>query len=59
MYRPDIVSRFVTESGRDMALVTETVSKDFPLVAAAQQLGDWSARCCCPTCTSRRPPPSR
>lgn len=40
MYRPDVVSRFITESGRDMALVTDTVSKDFPLVAEAQQLGD-------------------
>ncbi|MEE1798447.1 MULTISPECIES: ABC transporter substrate-binding protein [unclassified Streptomyces] len=40
MYRPDVVSRFITESGRDMALVTDTVSTDFPLVAAAQRLGD-------------------
>ncbi|MGS2585899.1 ABC transporter substrate-binding protein [Streptomyces hebeiensis] len=40
MYRPEVVSRFITESGRDMALVTETVSKEFPLVAKAQQLGD-------------------
>ncbi|SCX93645.1 carbohydrate ABC transporter substrate-binding protein, CUT1 family [Streptomyces sp. 136MFCol5.1] len=40
MYRPDVVSRFITESGRDMALVTDTVSKEFPLVAKAQQLGD-------------------
>nr|WP_202435253.1 MULTISPECIES: ABC transporter substrate-binding protein [unclassified Streptomyces] len=40
MYRPDVVSRFVTESGRDMALVTDTVSGDFPLVAEAQRLGD-------------------
>ncbi|MFF2861137.1 ABC transporter substrate-binding protein [Streptomyces rubiginosohelvolus] len=40
MYRPEVVSRFITESGRDMALVTDTVSKDFPLVAEAQRLGD-------------------
>ncbi|MEV7084464.1 ABC transporter substrate-binding protein [Streptomyces sp. NPDC093085] len=40
MYQPDVVSRFITESGRDMALVTDTVSTDFPLVAAAQRLGD-------------------
>lgn len=40
MYRPEVVSRFITESGRDMALVTDTVSKQFPLVAKAQQLGD-------------------
>ncbi|MFE6183517.1 ABC transporter substrate-binding protein [Streptomyces sp. NPDC056465] len=40
MYRPDVVARFITESGRDMALVTDTVSKDFPLVADAQRLGD-------------------
>lgn len=39
MYRADTVSRFVTESGRDMALRTDTVSKDFPLVGAAQRLG--------------------
>ncbi|MFF5567140.1 ABC transporter substrate-binding protein [Streptomyces sp. NPDC012623] len=40
MYRPEVVSRFITESGRDMALRTDTVSKDFPLVAEAQRLGD-------------------
>lgn len=40
MYRPDIVSRFITESGRDMALRSDTVSTDFPLVGAAQRLGD-------------------
>ncbi|MFE9252702.1 ABC transporter substrate-binding protein [Streptomyces sp. NPDC007088] len=40
LYRDDIVSRFVTESGRDMALRTTTTSRDFPLVAAAQRLGD-------------------
>ncbi|MFJ5836980.1 ABC transporter substrate-binding protein [Streptomyces shenzhenensis] len=39
MYRPDTVSRFIKESGRDMALRTDTVSTDFPLVAAAQRLG--------------------
>lgn len=39
MYRPDTVSRFVTEAGRDMALRTETLSTGFPLVAAAQRLG--------------------
>lgn len=39
MYRPDTVSRFVTESGRDMAVRTDTVSTGFPLVAAAQRLG--------------------
>ncbi|RMB85327.1 ABC transporter substrate-binding protein [Streptomyces shenzhenensis] len=39
MYRPDTVSRFIRESGRDMALRTDTVSTDFPLVAAAQRLG--------------------
>ncbi|BCL33080.1 ABC transporter substrate-binding protein [Streptomyces aurantiacus] len=40
MYRPDTVSRFIKESGRDMALRSDTVSTDFPLVAAAQRLGD-------------------
>ncbi|MEW2566332.1 ABC transporter substrate-binding protein [Streptomyces sp. NPDC047070] len=40
MYRPDTVSRFIKESGRDMALRSSTVSTDFPLVAAAQRLGD-------------------
>ncbi|MET4923087.1 ABC transporter substrate-binding protein [Streptomyces sp. PSRA5] len=40
MYRPEVVSRFITESGRDMALVTDTVSKGFPLVAEAQRLGE-------------------
>ncbi|WP_314411746.1 ABC transporter substrate-binding protein [Streptomyces kroppenstedtii] len=40
MYRPDTVSRFIQESGRDMALRSDTVSTDFPLVAAAQRLGD-------------------
>ncbi|GHJ41373.1 ABC transporter substrate-binding protein [Streptomyces sp. TS71-3] len=39
MYRPESVARFITESGRDMALHTDTVSKDFPLVAAARRLG--------------------
>ncbi|WP_320775643.1 ABC transporter substrate-binding protein [Streptomyces sp. CRN 30] len=39
MYRPDTVSRFIRESGRDMALRSDTVSTDFPLVAAAQRLG--------------------
>ncbi|CAM5396864.1 hypothetical protein SALBM135S_01086 [Streptomyces alboniger] len=39
MYRADTVSRFVTESGRDMALRTDAVSTDFPLVGAAQRLG--------------------
>ncbi|GGS39484.1 ABC transporter substrate-binding protein [Streptomyces griseoviridis] len=40
MYRPDTVSRFIRESGRDMALRSTTVSTDFPLVAAAQRLGE-------------------
>ncbi|MFD6289555.1 ABC transporter substrate-binding protein [Streptomyces sp. NPDC060205] len=40
MYRPDTVSRFIKESGRDMALRSGTVSTDFPLVAAAQRLED-------------------
>ncbi|MFH8468384.1 ABC transporter substrate-binding protein [Streptomyces sp. NPDC017991] len=40
MYRADTVSRFIKESGRDMALRSSTVSTDFPLVAAAQRLGD-------------------
>ncbi|MFI1408561.1 ABC transporter substrate-binding protein [Streptomyces sp. NPDC020707] len=40
MYRPDTVSRFIQESGRDMALRSDTVSTDFPLVAAAQRLGN-------------------
>jgi multiple sugar transport system substrate-binding protein len=39
MYSADTVARFVTEAGRDMAVRTDTVSKDFPLVAAAQRLG--------------------
>ncbi|MBA2811287.1 carbohydrate ABC transporter substrate-binding protein [Streptomyces sp. KM273126] len=39
MYGPDTVARFVQESGRDMALHTDAVSADFPLVAAAQRLG--------------------
>ncbi|MFE7171218.1 ABC transporter substrate-binding protein [Streptomyces sp. NPDC057616] len=39
MYRPDTVSRFIKESGRDMALRTDTVSTGFPLVAASQRLG--------------------
>ncbi|MFD3573027.1 ABC transporter substrate-binding protein [Streptomyces sp. NPDC058644] len=39
MYRPDTVSRFIKESGRDMALRSDTLSTDFPLVAAAQKLG--------------------
>ncbi|MFF8778937.1 ABC transporter substrate-binding protein [Streptomyces sp. NPDC015140] len=39
MYRPETVARFVTESGRDMALRTDAVSTDFPLVGAAQRLG--------------------
>ncbi|PNG91512.1 ABC transporter substrate-binding protein [Streptomyces malaysiensis] len=39
MYRPDTVARFIKESGRDMALRSDVVSTDFPLVAAAQQLG--------------------
>ncbi|OON82867.1 ABC transporter substrate-binding protein [Streptomyces tsukubensis] len=40
LYRDDVVSRFITESGRDMALHSTSTSKDFPLVAAAQRLGD-------------------
>ncbi|MGW7272552.1 ABC transporter substrate-binding protein [Streptomyces sp. NPDC054864] len=40
MYRPDTVSRFIKESGRDMALRSDTLSTDFPLVADAQKLGD-------------------
>lgn len=40
MYRPDTVSRFIEESGRDMALKSDALSTDFPLVAAAQRLGD-------------------
>ncbi|MPY53610.1 ABC transporter substrate-binding protein [Streptomyces acidicola] len=39
MYGPETVARFVQESGRDMALHTDAVSADFPLVAAAQRLG--------------------
>ncbi|MFI1735652.1 ABC transporter substrate-binding protein [Streptomyces acidicola] len=39
LYGPDTVARFVQESGRDMALHTDAVSADFPLVAAAQRLG--------------------
>lgn len=39
MYRPDTVSRFIKESGRDMALRSDTLSTDFPLVAEAQKLG--------------------
>ncbi|MFC8880615.1 extracellular solute-binding protein, partial [Streptomyces ardesiacus] len=39
MYREDTVARFVTESGRDMALRTDAVSTGFPLVGAAQRLG--------------------
>ncbi|NEB14430.1 extracellular solute-binding protein [Streptomyces coelicoflavus] len=39
MYREDVVARFVTESGRDMALRTDAVSTGFPLVGAAQRLG--------------------
>ncbi|MFD7710341.1 ABC transporter substrate-binding protein [Streptomyces sp. NPDC059786] len=39
MYRADTVSGFVTGSGRDMALRTDAVSTDFPLVGAAQRLG--------------------
>ncbi|MGR3936951.1 ABC transporter substrate-binding protein [Streptomyces sp. BRA346] len=39
MYRPETVSRFIEESGRDMALRTDAVSTGFPLVAAAQRLG--------------------
>ncbi|MES4909106.1 MULTISPECIES: ABC transporter substrate-binding protein [unclassified Streptomyces] len=39
MYSPDTVSRFIKESGRDMALRSDTLSTDFPLVAAAQKLG--------------------
>lgn len=38
-YREDTVSRFIKEAGRDMALRSDTVSTDFPLVAAAQRLG--------------------
>ncbi|MFE3137839.1 ABC transporter substrate-binding protein [Streptomyces scopuliridis] len=40
MYRPDVISRFVSEGGRDMAVKTDTLSDNFPLVAKAQQLGD-------------------
>ncbi|MGW0904845.1 ABC transporter substrate-binding protein [Streptomyces sp. NPDC002853] len=40
MYRPDTVSRFIKESGRDMALRSDTLSTDFPLVADAQKLGN-------------------
>ncbi len=40
MYRPDIVSRFIRESGRDMAVKSDTVTTQFPLVGAAQRLGD-------------------
>ncbi|MEU6674998.1 ABC transporter substrate-binding protein [Streptomyces sp. NPDC046925] len=40
MYRPETVSRFIKESGRDMALRSDTLSTDFPLVADAQKLGD-------------------
>lgn len=39
MYRPDTVSRFITESGRDMAVRSDSLSTGFPLVAAAQRLG--------------------
>ncbi|WP_328325495.1 MULTISPECIES: ABC transporter substrate-binding protein [unclassified Streptomyces] len=39
MYRPEVVSRFVSEGGRDMAVRTDTLSDRFPLVAKAQQLG--------------------
>lgn len=39
MYRADTVSRFIKEAGRDMALRSDAVSSDFPLVAAAQGLG--------------------
>ncbi|MGY0022818.1 ABC transporter substrate-binding protein [Streptomyces sp. YJ-C3] len=38
-YREDTVARFIKESGRDMALRSDAVSTDFPLVAAAQRLG--------------------
>ncbi|MFF7330078.1 ABC transporter substrate-binding protein [Streptomyces sp. NPDC090306] len=39
MYSADTVSRFIREAGRDMALRSDAVSTDFPLVAAAQRLG--------------------
>jgi multiple sugar transport system substrate-binding protein len=40
MYRPDTVSRFITEAGRDMAVTSSTLATRFPLVADAQRLGD-------------------
>ncbi|WP_328539372.1 ABC transporter substrate-binding protein [Streptomyces sp. NBC_00344] len=40
MYRPDVIARFVSEGGRDMAVRTDTLSDGFPLVAKAQKLGD-------------------
>ncbi|MGQ4511233.1 extracellular solute-binding protein [Streptomyces sp. DW26H14] len=40
MYRPDTVSRFITEAGRDMAVRSPALATRFPLVAAASRLGD-------------------
>ena len=40
LYRPEVISRFVTEAGRDMSVRTKTLSTDFPLVAKAQRLSD-------------------
>ncbi|WP_275002492.1 ABC transporter substrate-binding protein [Promicromonospora iranensis] len=40
LYSPEVTDRFILESGRDMSRVTDTVSKDFPLVAQASRLKD-------------------
>lgn len=38
LFSDDVISRFITESGRDMNAVTDVTSANFPLVAQAQAL---------------------
>jgi multiple sugar transport system substrate-binding protein len=40
LYSAEVTDRFILESGRDMSRTTDTVSRDFPLVAQASRLPD-------------------
>lgn len=40
LYSSAVTSEFILDSGRDMSRITDTVSRDFPLVAQASKLTD-------------------
>lgn len=40
LYTPEVTDEFILGSGRDMSRITDTVSRDFPLVAQGSRLTD-------------------